>query len=303
MRVISHELCLKHDPGIGHPEHAGRLRAALDGVQALGLAVEVSQPATQDQLERVHSHGLVQSLLEQRGQNFRIDADTALSADSIDAALFAAGSGITALNGLSVVPRAFCAVRPPGHHATRTQAMGFCLFNNVAVAAAEAIAQGFQRIAIVDFDVHHGNGTQDIFWNEAKVHYYSTHQSPLYPGTGADDETGAYANIHNLGLAPGTGSEVFRAAWCQLLPRLAQQRPELLLISAGFDAHYLDPLASLRLSEDDFAWLTSSLLETTAFSSQGRCISFLEGGYSPAALTACTKAHVGAMMDRSITAR
>ena len=192
--------------------------------------------------------------------------------------------------------RAFCAVRPPGHHATHDTAMGFCLFNSVAVGAAHAIAvHGLARVAIVDFDVHHGNGTQDIFWSEPRVLYASSHQWPLYPGTGARDETGA-GNIVNAPLRPGAVSAEFRTAYEDtLLPALEHFAPELVLISAGFDAHRLDPLANLNLGTDDYAWITTRLVELAARHAKGRIVSSLEGGYSLTALRESTAAHVAAL--------
>jgi acetoin utilization deacetylase AcuC-like enzyme len=193
--------------------------------------------------------------------------------------------------------RAFCAVRPPGHHATADQAMGFCLFNNIAVAAAHALAEhGLERVAIADFDVHHGNGTQDIFAHEPRVLFASSHQSPLYPGSGSADETGL-GNLLNAPLPPGTGSQAFRRTWEDvLLPRLDAFRPQLLLVSAGFDAHRADPLAQLQLETDDYAWLTARLLEIARAHASGRIVSTLEGGYDLDALAASAAAHVSALL-------
>jgi acetoin utilization deacetylase AcuC-like enzyme len=229
----------------------------------------------------------------------RLDADTAMSAQSAEAALRAVGAAIAAVDALIAgeTQRAFCATRPPGHHATQDTSMGFCLFNNVAVAAAHALEQhGLERVAIADFDVHHGNGTQDIFAAEPRVLYLSSHQSPLYPGTGAVAEHGV-GNIVNAPLPPRSGSDVFRAAWTQrLLPALDAFRPELLLISTGFDAHRLDPLADLNLEADDYAWITRELCALADRHAQGRVISLLEGGYSLTALRECSVAHVGALL-------
>ena len=193
---------------------------------------------------------------------------------------------------------AFCAVRPPGHHATADAAMGFCLFNNIAVAAAHALAAGLQRVTIADFDVHHGNGTQDIFWAEPRVQYVSSHQWPLYPGTGAESETGRSKNVLNASLPEGSGSTEFRKAWSErLLPAIAAFAPQLILVSVGFDGHYLDPLAGLALKGADFGWLTAEFVRLADISAQGRVLSMLEGGYSLTALRESVTAHLQAMAD------
>jgi len=222
-----------------------------------------------------------------------------MSAHSLEAAQRAAGAVCAAVDALidGKCARAFCAVRPPGHHATRDTAMGFCLFNNVAVGAAHALARDIERVAIVDFDVHHGNGTQDIFWNDPRVLYASTHQWPLYPGTGRPEETGA-GNIVNVPLARGAAGAEFRAAFNGIiLPRLRAFAPQLLLISAGFDAHRLDPLADLNLVADDYAWATRELVAVAHDTADGRVISSLEGGYSLQALRESVAAHVNALLD------
>jgi acetoin utilization deacetylase AcuC-like enzyme len=196
------------------------------------------------------------------------------------------------------VSHAFCAVRPPGHHATPDTAMGFCLFNNIAVGAAHAIAMhGLKRVAIADFDVHHGNGTQDIFQREPRVLFISSHQSPLYPGTGREDEHGA-GNIINAALSPGDGSYEFRELWDgTLLPQLYAFKPQLVLVSAGFDAHRNDPLADIRLQTEDYAWITERLVDLARAHAGGRLVSTLEGGYELSALAACASAHVSALLD------
>jgi len=228
----------------------------------------------------------------------RIDGDTVMCPHSLEAALRAAGAVCAAIDATidGTHTSAFCAVRPPGHHATHDQAMGFCLFNSVAVGAAHALARGVERVAIVDFDVHHGNGTQDIFWNDARVMYASTHQWPLYPGSGSRDETGA-GNIVNAPLPPGSGSREFRSACAQIvLPALRAFRPQLLMISAGFDAHALDPLADMNLDAADYAWITRELVEVAIEHAGGRIVSSLEGGYSLTALRQSAAAHVAALM-------
>jgi acetoin utilization deacetylase AcuC-like enzyme len=227
-----------------------------------------------------------------------LDPDTVLSPASAEAALRAAGAAVAAVDAVlgAGERRAFCAVRPPGHHATADTAMGFCLFNGVAVAAAHALAKGLERVAIVDFDVHHGNGTQAIFEHESRVLYLSSHQLPLYPGSGQGDERGL-GNIRNAPLPPEADGAAFRAAWREhLLPVLDDFRPQLLLVSAGFDGHWRDPLAQLRLQADDYAWLTRELVAIAARHAQGRVVSALEGGYDLDALRECSVAHVGALM-------
>ena len=247
--LYTHRSCLEHDPGPGHPESPARLAAVLEALAdpRFGALARIEAPrATRAQLARVHRGELLDEVLGDAPHAGwrRLDADTVMSPASAEAALRAAGAACAAVDGAiaGAHRRAFCAVRPPGHHATPTAAMGFCLFNNIAVAAAHALAaHALQRVAIVDIDVHHGNGTQDIFWNEPRVMYASSHQSPLYPGTGARGETGV-GNIVNAPLAPGAGSAEFHDAYEQaLLPALEAFAPELVLISAGFDAHRLDP--------------------------------------------------------------
>jgi len=302
--LYTHPACLAHDPGIGHPESPARLRTVLDALDDpsfAGLVRREAPRATRAQLARVHAESLIDAVFAAAPSigHAQLDADTAMSPDSLEAALRAAGAVCAAVDALidGEDTRAFCAVRPPGHHATRDTAMGFCLFNNVAAGAAQALTRGLVRAAIVDFDVHHGNGTQDIFWNEPRVLYASTHQSPLYPGTGARTETGV-GNIVNAPLPPGAGSAEFRSAFAQIvLPRLHDFRPQLVLISAGFDAHRLDPLASLEFSADDYAWVTRELAQIARTHAQDRIVSSLEGGYSLTALRESTAAHVAALME------
>ena len=223
-----------------------------------------------------------------------------MSDESAEAALRAAGAAVAAVDAVMAgdAKRAFCAVRPPGHHATHDTAMGFCLFNSVAIAAAHALeVHGLERVSIADFDVHHGNGTQDIFVADPRVQYLSSHQSPLYPGTGAASEHGV-GNIHNLPLPPRAGSTAFRAAWSDvLLPAIDAFRPQLLFVSAGFDAHRLDPLAQIDAEAGDFGWLTSELRALAERHAEGRLVSLLEGGYSMQALRECSVAHVAALRE------
>jgi acetoin utilization deacetylase AcuC-like enzyme len=305
LALYTHASCLGHDPGAGHPESPARLRAVLEALAAdrfAGLDRIEAPRASRTQLERAHSAGHVAQIFDAAptdGTSLRIDADTVMSPDSLDAALRAAGAVCAAIDGVLDARhrRAFCAVRPPGHHATAAQAMGFCLFNSVAVGARHALASGLQRVAIVDFDVHHGNGTQDIFENDARVLYASTHEMPLYPGTGRRQETGL-GNIVNEPLPSGGGGGEFRAAYRdRVLPALDAFAPELLLISAGFDAHRLDPLANLNLDAEDYAWVTHELVTLAEKHAQGRIVSSLEGGYSLTALRQSVQAHVAALIE------
>jgi len=303
--LYTHPACLAHDPGIGHPESPARLRAVLEALDDPRFAAieRIEAPrATRVQLECAHDPALIDRIFSSAPHDghTQLDADTAMSPDSLEAALRAAGAVCAAVDALidGRDTRAFCAVRPPGHHATRDTAMGFCLFNNIAIGAAQALARGIERVGIVDFDVHHGNGTQDIFWNDARVMYASTHQAPLYPGTGARGETGV-GNIVNAPLPPGAGSAQFRATMSEtVLPRLVDFRPQLVMVSAGFDAHRLDPLASLNFDADDYDWVTRELVAVANAHAQGRIVSSLEGGYSLTALRESTSAHVAAMMER-----
>ena len=255
--LFTHPACLDHDPGEGHPERADRLRAvlaALDDPRFAGLDRRQAPRATLEQIARAHDRAYVEALLEQApaAGRVKLDPDTAMSPGSAEAALRAAGALCAAVDAVVAGEdvRAFCAVRPPGHHAEAGRAMGFCLFNNVAIGAQQARhAHDLARIAIVDFDVHHGNGTQAIFAREPMVHFFSSHQMPLYPGSGAASETGV-GNILNMPLAMMDGSDAFRRVWTQLaLPRLAAFDPDLIMVSAGFDGHRDDPLAQLQLVE------------------------------------------------------
>src|SRR5438094_715702 len=303
--LYTHPACLEHDPGQYHPESPARLRAvlsALDAPEFAGLDRREAPEASLDDIARVHPRGFVERLLAavpasgHRG----IDADTILSPASGEAALRAAGAVVAAVDAVvaGVADNAFCAVRPPGHHAEPARAMGFCLFNNIAVGALRArVAHGLSRVAIVDFDVHHGNGTQAAFETDSGLFYASTHQSPLYPGTGAASETGI-GNIVNVPLRPMSGSSQFHLGVTQrILPALDAFRPELLLISAGFDAHRRDPLAQLLLDEGDYTWITEQLLEIAYRHAGGRLVSTLEGGYDLPALGASAAAHVRVLMS------
>jgi acetoin utilization deacetylase AcuC-like enzyme len=306
LRLYTHPTCLQHDPGPGHAEQPARLRAvlqALDHDRYAALDRVEAPRASREQLLRVHSTAHVEHILASappEGSTQRLDEDTVMSSGSLEAALRAAGAAVAAVDAVmsGAAQRAFCAVRPPGHHATRDQAMGFCLFNNIAVAAAHALAaHGLKRVAIADFDVHHGNGTQAIFEREPRVLFASSHQSPLYPGSGREDECGV-GNIVNGTLSPGAGSYEFRELWDGvLLPRLHASKPQLVLVSAGFDAHRNDPLADIRLGQDDYAWITERLFALARAHAGGRLVSTLEGGYDLTALAASTAAHVGVLME------
>ncbi len=305
LRLYTHPACLQHKSASDHVECPARLEAvlqALDHDRHAALDRVEAPRATREQLLRGHDATYVDAILSTTADNGErmLDADTYFCAASREGALRAAGAVIGAVSAVleARCDKAFCAVRPPGHHATRTQAMGFCVFNNVALGAAHALAQyGLERVAIADFDVHHGNGTQDIFAHEPRVMFVSSHQSPLYPGSGAEDECGV-GNIVNGTLAPGAGSHEFRALWSDvLLPRLYAFRPQLVLISAGFDAHRCDPLADLQLGREDYTWITNQLVALARAHAQGRVVSTLEGGYDLAALADSASAHVSALLD------
>lgn len=302
--LISHPACVAHEMGRSHPERPDRIAAVETGLANAGLwdrlrHVEAPQ-ATLEQLARVHGADYLDELFEAAptAGHIWLDEDTALSPYSITAALHAAGA---VAHGVDLVlsgaaRAAFCNVRPPGHHAERHRAMGFCFFDNVAVGAAQAIAaHGLSRVAIVDFDVHHGNGTENIFVEEPRVLFCSSFQHPLYPGTGHDTRS---HHIINLALAAGTaGAEYRKRVTSEWLPALDAFRPELLMFSAGFDAHVDDPLAQLEFVEADFRWITEVMLEVADRHAGGRVVSTLEGGYSLEALGSSAAAHVGALVD------
>lgn len=293
--------CQGHDTGPEHPEHPLRHRAIqtiLENERYCDLIRTAGQKAERAQLERVHTAKHIDYILgcEPEDGIAYLDSDTVVSPGSVEAALFAAGTACEAVDDVlsGSARNAFCATRPPGHHAEPEQAMGFCLFNNAAIAAAQARhVHGLTRVAIVDFDVHHGNGTQACCENDPHLFYASSHQFPCWPDTGLESETGIEGNIVNATLAPGSGSDEFRAAWSdRILPKLESWRPELIIISAGFDAHASDPQAQLRLQTADFAWITAEILGVANRCCQGRVVSLLEGGYDLHALAACVGVHV-----------
>ena len=305
--LLTHPACLQHDTGFGHPERADRLRAvdqALEQERFRYLARDQAPLADLAVIERLHPRAYIDAVraaIPKRDHNW-LDPDTVVSPGSWDAALRATGAAIYAVDQVvgGQANNAFCAVRPPGHHAEPSRAMGFCLFNTVAVAALHVrAALGAERVAIVDFDVHHGNGTQAAFWSDKNLFYGSTHQVPLFPGTGALSETGV-GNIFNAPLNPGDDGDDFREAMLsRILPALHDFGPDFLLVSAGFDAHVKDPLAQLRLVEADFMWITEKLLDIAAKHTGGKLVSTLEGGYDLDALASSTAAHVATLMGAS----
>ncbi|MEO6155907.1 MAG: histone deacetylase family protein [Thermomonas sp.] len=307
MRIYSHPACLAHDTGPTHAERPERLSAVTDALHAAFPQLDWHEAprASRGQLLRAHTPALLEQVLDNPVLKLRpsermfLDPDTVLSPASAEAGLRAAGAVVAAVDAVlsGQVTRAFCAVRPPGHHVTAEVAMGFCLFNSIAVGAMHAFAEhALERVAIVDFDVHHGNGTQAIFEHDRRLLFASSHQLPLYPGTGSRDEVGD-GNIVNAPLPPDAGSAEFRAAWSQrLLPAVDAFKPQLLMISAGFDAHRMDPLAQLQLEALDFGWITDELVALANRHCAGRIVSTLEGGYDLTALAESSMAHVGALL-------
>ena len=303
--LLTHPSSLLHDVGEGHPERPDRIRAierVLEAEKFQALARDLAPKATAEQITRVHPQAYLEALLEAVPHSgyVQLDADTVLMPHTMDAALHAVGGAVRAVDEVMQghVRNAFVATRPPGHHAETSTPMGFCYLNQVAIAARHAQAvYNLKKVAIMDFDVHHGNGTQDIFWADASVMYASTHQFPLYPGTGAADERGEFGTIVNAPLKAGDAGTEFRAAMREIiLPAIKDFAPELLLISAGFDAHIRDPLGQLELTEDDFVWATRELLTLANISAKGRVVSVLEGGYDLEGLSRSVAAHVHTLM-------
>src|ERR1700756_832563 len=303
--LITHPDCLDHLTPLGHPERPERLRAienALEMEKFQSLARAQAPKAALDVIALCHPMEYITQISEATPMLgiVHLDADTSMSPGTFEAALRAAGGAVHAVDEVvsNKAANAFVATRPPGHHAETARPMGFCIFDNVAIAARHAQRKhGITRAAIVDFDVHHGNGTQEIFWSDKTVMYCSTHQMPLFPGTGASGERGEHGNIVNAPLAAEDGGAKFRAAFENaILPNLSKFSPELIIISAGFDAHYRDPLASLNLKAEDFGWVTRKLMDLADRTAGGRIVSVLEGGYDLEGLKESVAAHVSALM-------
>jgi acetoin utilization deacetylase AcuC-like enzyme len=303
--LVSHPACLEHLTPLGHPERPDRLRAVERALESekFQMLDRIAAPAAA--LETIALCHPMDYILEIRDATpeqgiVHIDADTSMSPGSFEAALRAAGGAILAVDEVLAKKayNVFVATRPPGHHAETARPMGFCFFDNAGIAARYAQKKhGIDRAAIVDFDVHHGNGSQEIFWADKTVMYCSTHQMPLFPGTGAVSESGEYNTVVNSPLRPGDGGEAFRAAFQdRILPRLREFSPELIVISAGFDAHMRDPLANINLQENDFAWVTQQIMTVADRCAGGRVVSLLEGGYDLQALGNSVAAHVTALM-------
>lgn len=303
MLLFTHAAMLAHDPVPGHPESPGRLQSVLDELEALPLTRRDAPEAEHAAIARVHPQSYINAIdaafAEAAHRRVKLDPDTSVAPGSQEATYRAAGACVAAVDAVmrGEDDMAFCAVRPPGHHAEPIAAMGFCIFNNVAIAALHALeAHGLRRVAVVDFDVHHGNGTQTVAENDPRVFFASTHQAPLYPGTGRASETGIGGNVVNAPLPPGAASAAWRDAMeTRILPALDAFAPDLILVSAGFDAHRADPLAQMELETDDFAWAGERLRAAALRHCHGKLVSTLEGGYDLPALAQSAAAYVGAL--------
>jgi acetoin utilization deacetylase AcuC-like enzyme len=296
--LVTHEECLKHLTPPGHPEQVARLEYILESLKDINL-LRVSAPmAADDDILRIHPREYINYLQEAVPENgFKsLDGDTHISSGSLTAAYRAAGGVLRAIDLVlsGEAKNAFVAVRPPGHHAETQTSMGFCLFGNIALGVKHALDfHGLKKVAVIDFDVHHGNGTQEILWEESRCLTFTSQQIPLWPGTGTEEEQGHYNNIVNIPLPPGSTGELMRQKYEALVfPALRKFKPDLILISAGFDAHEADPLAELNWSTADFSWLTERLCKIAEECCEGRLVSTLEGGYDLKALADSVKAHV-----------
>ena len=303
--LVTSDTYQNHNTGEGHPEKIDRVSAVIDNFKKINNKELIwKKPTKFDQSFLINTHSseyidLVSKSFPENGLAF-LDGDTVVSPGSKEATKDAVGSIITAIDGVQnkEFKNAFCAVRPPGHHAEKGKAMGFCIYNNVAVGANYLIEKyNYSKVAIIDFDVHHGNGTQDIFYDNEKVLYISTHQYPYYPGSGSEKEKGKFNNIFNIPLEAGTSAEEYLNAYEHVLKKLKEFKPEFLLFSAGFDAHIDDPLAQLRLNEEDFYKLTKRTLEISKSFCNGNVVSILEGGYDLKALQQSTQRHVDALIE------
>jgi acetoin utilization deacetylase AcuC-like enzyme len=303
--LFTHAASLAHETPRGHPERVDRIRAVERTLTdpAFSTLIRRESPRADDaDILRAHPESYIRRIAAGVPDNgfAQLDADTFLSPRSLEAALRAVGGICAAVDAVLAgeASNAFVAMRPPGHHAERDVAMGFCLFSTVAIGALRALDHhGLARVAVLDFDVHHGNGTQDVLWHEPRAMFVSSHQMPLYPGTGAASETGAHGQVVNLPLSAGSGTAAMRAAWQGALGRVESFAPDLILISAGFDAHRDDPLAGLDWTEGDFVWITRAICDLAARVCGGRVVSTLEGGYDLRALAASVAAHVGVLME------
>ena len=303
--LVTSDTYQNHNTGEGHPEKVDRVSAVIDNFKKINNKELIwKKPTKFDQSILINTHSskyidLVDKSFPENGLAF-LDGDTVVSPGSKDATKDAVGSIITAIDGVQNkdFKNAFCAVRPPGHHAEKDKAMGFCIYNNVAVGANYLIEKyKYNKVAIIDFDVHHGNGTQDIFYNNEKVLYISTHQYPYYPGSGSEKEKGKFNNVVNIPLEAGTTAEEYLNAYEHVLKKLKEFKPEFLLFSAGFDAHIDDPLAQLRLNSEDFYQLTKRTLDVVKSFCNGNVVSILEGGYDLKALQDSTQRHVDALIE------